>query len=106
MTLYEQSQLNDALYRKISALWQSEEVSCIKPMPQFEAKHGKLVVETVLWEEVPQFLCKLHATMKDSLRKGLPLDSAPIHFASWMGGDWGGNPNMMLDVTREVCLMK
>jgi phosphoenolpyruvate carboxylase len=106
MTPYEQSQLNNALYREISALWQSDEVSRIKPMPQFEAKHGELMVETVLWEAVPQFLCKLDATMKDSLRKGLPLDLAPIHFASWMGGDQDGNPNMMLDVTREVCLMK
>ena len=103
---YEQSQLNDALYREISAIWQSDEVSRTKPTPQSEAKRGELVVETVLWEAVPQFLHKIDATMKDSLGKGLPLDSAPIRFASWMGGDRDGNPNVTPDVTREVCLMK
>ena len=94
---YEQSQLNDALYREISAIWQSDEVSRTKPTPQSEAERGGLVVETVLWEAVPQFLRKLDATMKDSLGKGLPLDSAPIRFASWMGGDRDGNPNVTLD---------
>ena len=103
---YEQSQLNDALYREISAIWQSDEVSRTKPTPQSEAERGGLVVETVLWEAVPQFLRKLDATMKDSLGKGLPLDSAPIRFASWKGGDRDGNPNVTPDVTREVCLMK
>jgi phosphoenolpyruvate carboxylase len=103
---YEQSQLNDALYREISAIWQSDKVSRTKPMPQSEAKRGELVVETVLWEAVSQFLRKIDATMKDSLGKGLPLDSPPIRFASWMGGDRDGNPNVTPDVTREVCIMK
>jgi phosphoenolpyruvate carboxylase len=77
MIPYEQSQLNDALYREISAMWQSDKVSHTKPMPQSEAKRGELVVETVLWEAESQFLRKINATMKDSLGKGLPLDSAP-----------------------------
>lgn len=105
-TPYQESQLNDALHREISSIWQSDEVSRIKPTPQFEAERGGLVIETVLWEAVPQFLRKLDATMKDSLGKGLPLDCAPIRFASWMGGDRDGNPNVTPDVTREVCLMK
>jgi phosphoenolpyruvate carboxylase len=83
---YEQSQLNDALYREISAIWQSDEVSHTKLMPQSEAKCGELVVERVLREAVPQFLRKIDATMKDSLGKGLPLDSALIRFASCIRG--------------------
>jgi hypothetical protein len=38
-------------------------------MLQSEAKHVGLVVETVLWEAVPQFLRKLNETMKDSLHQ-------------------------------------
>lgn len=105
-TPYQQAELDDALTREISSIWQSDEVSRVKPRPQDEAERGTLVVETVLWEAVPQFLRKLNATMEESLGKGLPLESAPIRFSSWMGGDRDGNPNVTPDVTREVCLMK
>ena len=103
---YQQKQLDDALNREIASIWQSDEVSRVKPTPQSEAERGTLVVETVLWEAVPEFLRKLDATMEAYLGKGLPLESAPIKFSSWMGGDRDGNPNVTPDVTREVCLMK
>jgi phosphoenolpyruvate carboxylase len=103
---YQQQQLDDALMREIASLWQSDEVSRKKPSPQEEAYRGTLVVETVLWESVPQFLRKLDATMKCHLNKGLPLEVAPLKFASWMGGDRDGNPNVTPTVTREVCLNK
>jgi phosphoenolpyruvate carboxylase len=105
-TLYMQDQLNDALEREIASLWQSDEVSRYKPSPQEEAERGTLVVETVLWEAVPVFLRKLNATMVAHLDQGLPLDAAPVKFASWMGGDRDGNPNVTERVTREVCLTK
>ena len=101
---FDKKQLNDELERQISATWLSDEVSRKKPTPQNEAEKGILVVETVLWETVPQFMRKLDATSQQFLGKGLPLDAAPLRFASWMGGDRDGNPNGKPDTTREVCL--
>lgn len=101
---FAKKQLNDGLEREISSIWLSDEVSRSKPTPQNEAEKGILVVETVLWETVPQFMRKLDATAKQFLGKGLPMDAAPIRFASWMGGDRDGNPNVKPDTTREVCL--
>mmetsp|Transcript_10565 Transcript_10565/g.22080 ORF Transcript_10565/g.22080 Transcript_10565/m.22080 type:complete len:930 (-) Transcript_10565:171-2960(-) len=105
-THYQRQILDDALRREIASIWQTDEVSRVKPSPQSEAERGTLVIETVLWEVLPQFLRKLDATMKWSLGEdyGLPLTASPFKFASWMGGDRDGNPNVTPNVTREVCL--
>jgi phosphoenolpyruvate carboxylase len=105
-TPYQRKLLDDALRREIASIWQTDEVSRVKPTPQSEAERGTLVVETVLWEALPSFLRKLDATMKWGLgeKYGLPLTASPFKFASWMGGDRDGNPNVTPDVTREVCL--
>ena len=104
MSDYAQTQLDLALQREISSLWQSDEVSRTKPTPQMEAERGTLVVENVLWEALPSFLRKLSGTMEATIGKKLPLDAAPVIFSSWMGGDRDGNPNVTPSVTREVIL--
>jgi phosphoenolpyruvate carboxylase len=101
---YDWSQLDEALYREISAIWLSDGVSRTKPTPVQEAEKGTLVIETVLWETLPQFLRKLDATCYEFLNQHLPLSSAPIKFASWMGGDRDGNPNVYPHTTRQVVL--
>ncbi|KAL7439599.1 hypothetical protein ACHAXH_004093 [Discostella pseudostelligera] len=112
-TPYQRQLLDDALRREIASIWQTDEVSRVKPSPQSEAERGTLVLETVLWEVLPSFLRKLDATMKtlmggaddeDTKKYALPLTASPIKFASWMGGDRDGNPNVTPNVTREVCL--
>jgi len=101
---YKQHQLDDALYREISSLWLSDEVARTKPTPQTEAEKGTLVLETVLWEALPQWMRQLDATCQQYLHSSLPLTAAPVKFASWMGGDRDGNPNVKPDTTRHVCL--
>lgn len=99
-----EAEYDKALWREVSSLWLSDEVSREKPTPEDEAERGTLVIETVLWDEVAMFLRKLDATTKEFLGKPLPLTSAPVRFASWMGGDRDGNPNVKPDTTRKVCL--
>ncbi|KAL7541326.1 hypothetical protein ACHAXR_010813 [Thalassiosira sp. AJA248-18] len=105
-TPYQRQLLDDALRREIASIWQTDEVSRVKPSPQSEAERGTLVLESVLWETLPNFLRKLDAIMKSSMGEdyGLPLTASPFKFASWMGGDRDGNPNVTPDVTREVCV--
>ena len=82
-----QTQLNEALYREVASIWLSDEVSRFKPTPETEAEKGTLVLETVLWEAVPLYLRKLDKTVQEFLGgRRLPLDAAPVKFASWMGG--------------------
>jgi phosphoenolpyruvate carboxylase len=82
---FEVQQLDDALYREISSIWLSDELSRVKPTPEEEAEKGTLVVETVLWNALPSFVRKLDYTCRQFLRKPLPLTAAPVKFASWMG---------------------
>ena len=103
-TGYAQSELDRAMKREIASTWQTDEVAREKPTPQKEAERGTLVVETVLWDALPAFLRRLNSVMNKSLGKNLPLDTTPVIFSSWMGGDRDGNPNVTPDVTREVNL--
>jgi len=103
-TGYAQSELDKAMKREIASTWQTDEVAREKPTPQNEAERGTLVVETVLWEALPAFLRRLNSVTEKTLGKSLPLDTSPVIFSSWMGGDRDGNPNVTPDVTREVNL--
>ena len=103
-TKFQKEELDKMLYSQIASIWLSDEVARTKPTPETEAEKNTLVVETVLWDTVPQFLRKLDATAKEFLGEGLPMESAPIKFASWMGGDRDGNPNVKPNTTRVVCL--
>ena len=103
-TGFAQGELDRAMRREIASTWQTDEVAREKPTPQNEAERGTLVVETVLWEALPAFLRRLNSVTEKTLGKKLPLDTSPVIFSSWMGGDRDGNPNVTPDVTREVNL--
>ena len=101
---YEKLQCTYDLQRIISGLWGMDEIRRNKPTVQKEAAGGLAIVESVLWDAVPSYLRKLDAQCRASLGKKLPIDAMPIKFASWIGGDRDGNPNVTPTVTREVVL--
>lgn len=94
-----------------SRLWMDSHMTCyklfhassrVKPTVQKEAAGGCAVIESVLWDAVPSYLRKLDAQCRVTLGKKLPVDAAPVKFASWIGGDRDGNPNCTPEVTVEV----
>ncbi len=98
----EAQQRLDELIRQI---WHTDEIRQQRPTPVDEAKWGFAVIENSLWSAVPKFLRRLDAQLEETLGEKLPLDSSPIRFASWMGGDRDGNPNVTAKVTEEVLLL-
>jgi len=93
------------LERLIAQIWHTDEIRHARPTPVDEAKWGFVVIEDSLWDALPNYLRQLDELLLQKLGKGLSLSAAPIRFASWMGGDRDGNPNVTAQVTTEVLLL-
>ncbi|WP_027859524.1 phosphoenolpyruvate carboxylase [Marinobacterium jannaschii] len=97
--------VDQRLNQLISQIWHTDEIRKQRPTPVEEAKWGFAVIENSLWRAVPDFLRRLDAQLDETLGERLPLDCSPVRFASWMGGDRDGNPNVTASVTRDVLLL-
>jgi phosphoenolpyruvate carboxylase len=102
LTPREQEQLQTRLRELITQIWYGDDFRSERPSPVDEAKWGFAVVEDSLWHAVPEFLRRLDATLYACCGTRLPLEAAPVRFASWMGSDRDGNPNVTAAVTEEV----
>ena len=101
----EREQVKQRLQRLIAEAWHTEEIRRSRPSPVDEAKWGFAVIEHSLWHAIPNVLRKADQVLHSATGLHLPLDAAPIRFASWMGGDRDGNPNVTANITREVLLL-
>lgn len=105
LTTREEANLHGRLRELIAQIWYGDDFRRERPTPVDEAKWGFAVVEESLWRAVPEFLRRLDSALHEHCGVRLPLDAAPVSFASWMGGDRDGNPNVTAKVTREVLLL-
>lgn len=96
--------LNHRLEQLINQSWFTDEIRKIRPTPVEEARWGFAVIESSLWQAVPDFLRLLDEQLHDNLGINLPLDSHVVTLTSWMGGDRDGNPFVTSEVTEEVLL--
>ncbi|MNF36180.1 Phosphoenolpyruvate carboxylase [compost metagenome] len=104
LSVREKAQARRELRRLLAEVWHTEEIRRSKPTPVDEAKWGFAVIEHSLWSALPGFLRGVDELLHDCCGTRLPLEAAPIRFASWMGGDRDGNPNVTAQVTAEVLL--
>lgn len=105
LTTAEREQIRERLQRLIAEAWHTEEIRRVRPTPVDEAKWSFAVIEHSLWHAIPNYLRKADQALHAATGLRLPLEAAPIRFASWMGGDRDGNPNVTAPITREVLLL-
>lgn len=86
----------------MTSLWSTDELRRTKPTVLDEARGGLHIIEQSLWNAVPAYLRRLSLALKEHTGHALPLDATPVTFASWMGGDRDGNPNVTSQVTLDV----
>lgn len=94
--------LNHRLEQLITQYWHTNEIRKVRPTPVEEARWGFAVIESSLWQAVPDYMSKLDEQLQTHLDMKLPLDSRVVTLTSWMGGDRDGNPFVTSKVTEEV----
>ncbi|MFC6981232.1 phosphoenolpyruvate carboxylase [Microbulbifer taiwanensis] len=102
LTQEELEDLRRHLREQILSAWSTDEIRRERPSPVDEAKWGFATIEQSLWQAVPQGMREIEAELELAGLPPMPVDWVPIRFASWMGGDRDGNPNVTAAVTREV----
>ncbi|WOE30873.1 MULTISPECIES: phosphoenolpyruvate carboxylase [unclassified Acinetobacter] len=102
LTPRERQAILDDLKQLICSAWQTDEIRQHRPTPIDEAKWGFTTIEQTLWNAIPKFMRELDELVHHHCQQHLPLNISPIRFASWMGGDRDGNPNVTHQVTQEV----
>ncbi|MBB3101979.1 phosphoenolpyruvate carboxylase [Azomonas macrocytogenes] len=101
----ELARIEQRLMRLIGEIWHTEEIRRQRPTPVDEATWGVAAVGDSLWQAMPNILRQIDEMLYRHAGQHLPLKAAPVRFASWMGGDRDGNPNVTATVTRDVLLL-
>ena len=105
LTAGQQQKVELRLSELIAQAWHTNEIREQRPTPVDEAKSGFAVIESSLWQAIPDFLRELDTKLVSATGSGLALNAAPVKFSSWMGGDRDGNPFVTSKVTRQVLLL-
>jgi phosphoenolpyruvate carboxylase len=92
----------EALEREIAAAWQTDEVRLERLTPLDEVRAGLVIFEQSLWDALPQYLRAVDRALFATSGRRLPIETTPVRFGSWIGGDRDGNPNVTPEVTRQA----
>lgn len=88
----------------IDGLWQTDEIRRDRPLPVDEARTTLYYLQQMATEALPGLWDDIDAAL-DSIGIKLDIETAPVQFGSWVGGDRDGNPNVRPETTTEVAQM-
>ena len=105
LTRPEREEAVDALRAEILSAWETDEVRHQRPTPLDEVRSGLVVFEQSLWDAVPRYVRGVERALHSATGRTLGLETGPVRFGSWMGGDRDGNPNVTPEITRQTCMI-
>ncbi|MCG8435603.1 MAG: phosphoenolpyruvate carboxylase [Gammaproteobacteria bacterium] len=103
-TPYEERRAVDAIRDEITTAWQTDEHPAARISVNDERDQVIFYLTNVIYQVVPE----IYETLRYQLQKtyGTEADStelpAFLSFASWVGGDMDGNPNVTADTLKET----
>nr|WP_244754308.1 phosphoenolpyruvate carboxylase [Rhodanobacter sp. B2A1Ga4] len=101
-TPQERQEDDDRIYMALSAGWQTAEASPVRPSVQDEREHVDFYLANPLYRIVPALYESLAQALQQTYGVAIRLPRL-LRFASWVGGDMDGNPNVGADTIAD-CL--
>jgi phosphoenolpyruvate carboxylase len=95
-TPQERKEDDDRIFMALSAGWQTAEASPIRPSVQDEHHHVGFYLANPIYRIVPAFYEVLADALQSVYGVAVPLPRL-LSFATWVGGDMDGNPNVGAD---------
>lgn len=95
-TPQERKEDDDRIFMALSAGWQTAEASPIRPSVQDEHHHVGFYLANPIYRIVPAFYEVLADALQAVYGVAVPLPRL-LSFATWVGGDMDGNPNVGAD---------
>jgi phosphoenolpyruvate carboxylase len=92
-TPQERREDDDRIYMALSAGWQTAEASPVRPSVQDEREHVDFYLANPLYRIVPALYEALAQALQATYGVAIRLPRL-LRFASWVGGDMDGNPNV------------
>jgi len=80
----------------LSAGWQTAEASPVRPSVQDEFEHVGFYIARPLYRVLPALYEALEQALADTFGEGIAVPRV-LRFATWVGGDMDGNPNVNAD---------
>lgn len=98
----EREAIRGRIRTSIAVAWQTEEHTELRPTVAEEAEYVLFYLTDVVYRVVPRFYESLERALREVYGAEASLDgiSPVLSFASWVGGDMDGNPNVDADTIR------
>jgi phosphoenolpyruvate carboxylase len=85
----------------VTLLWVTDRSRTTRPTVTDEVRTGLFYFDNTLWDVLPAIYDDMAAALARHYPALRPPDNF-LTFASWIGGDRDGNPNVTTDVTIET----
>ncbi len=94
--------IEDGIALEIASAWQTEEQLPGRPTVGEEVEHVLFFLSDVLFRVVPAVHDELEQVIAEVYGEDIRIDRPLVRFASWVGGDMDGNPNVGADTMRRA----
>ncbi|GJM20506.1 MAG: phosphoenolpyruvate carboxylase [Planctomycetota bacterium] len=96
------ARLDERVLLEMASAWQTDEQLPTRPTVADEVEHVLFFLSDVLYRVVPALHEELARSLAEAYGRPFPLRQPVLRFASWVGGDMDGNPNVGADTIRAT----